>query len=65
MIRNKNEYLTTTEAARLLGFTPDHIRRLISQGIIKANEKLGNSWLISHKAIANVKRRRALSKPKE
>jgi excisionase family DNA binding protein len=58
MLRDK--YLSTQEAAKLLGFTADHIRRLILQDHIKA-EKIGNSWMIKPKDIANIKRRR---KPK-
>lgn len=50
-------YLTTKQAALLLGFCPDHVRRMIGQGKIKA-EKIGNSWLIKIKDIRNIKRQR-------
>jgi len=57
MIRNKANYVTTQEAANILGFHPDYVRRLILQGKIKA-EKLGQSWLIREKDLAKVTRQR-------
>lgn len=59
----KDKYLTTIEAAKLLGFTADHVRRLISKEKIKA-EKVGQNWLILPKSLSGVKRQR-ISKPKE
>lgn len=61
MIRNRASYLTSEEAAKSLGFSKPHIRRLIYNGTIKA-EKLGNNWLIKPKAISHIKRRRKLTK---
>jgi excisionase family DNA binding protein len=63
MIKNLN-YLTSHEAARLLGFCPDHVRRLILQGKIKA-VKLGHSWLIKPSDLKKVKRLRKQKEPKE
>ena len=60
MIKNKDHYLTTFEVAQKIGVTPDHIRRLIMQGKIKA-EKLGNNWLVKPASIKNITRQR---KPK-
>ena len=57
MIKNRVGYLTSNETAKLLGFSQAHVRRLIMNGIIKA-EKLGHNWLIKPKDIANIKRRR-------
>lgn len=51
----KDKYLSSAEAARLLGFTPDHVRRLIIQGKIKA-EKVGHNWLVKPKDILHVRR---------
>lgn len=52
--------LSSKMAAEMLGFSQSHIRRLVRDGIIKA-EILGNSYLIKESAIKNVKRRRSLS----
>jgi len=56
MIKNREQFFTTNEAANVVGVSPDHIRRLISQGKIKA-EKLGNCWLIKTKDL-KIKRQR-------
>lgn len=53
----KNKYLTSYQAAELLGFCQDHVRRLILSGKIKA-EKVGNNWLISPSDISKIKRKR-------
>lgn len=57
MIKNKPNYLTSLEVAEILGFTPDHIRKLIAGGKIKA-EKLGHNWIIERKSISKIKRKR-------
>ena len=57
MIRNRANYLTSAEAATLLGFTPDHVRNLINQGKIKA-EKIGRNWIIEKKNVTKVQRQR-------
>ena len=49
----KDKYLTSKEVAKILGYVPAHIRRLIIQGKIKA-EKIGHTWLISSKAISHI-----------
>lgn len=54
----KDKYLTTPEAAKLLGFSEDHIRHLIQTGAIKA-EKLANRWLIKACAIKGITRQRS------
>ncbi len=50
MTRKIDDLLTTKMAADLLEFTPCYIRRLISQGRIKA-EKFGNGWVMSARAL--------------
>jgi excisionase family DNA binding protein len=60
---SKSKLLTCNDAAKLLGFTPDYIRRLILDGSIQA-EKMGTTWVMSEKAIAHIKRKRRY-KPKE
>lgn len=57
MIKNRDNYLTTGEAAKLIGFHPDYVRRLILRGTIKA-EKLGTNWLIKTQDMAKISRRR-------
>jgi len=57
MAINNLGYYTSAEVAEMLGFTPDHIRRLIMDGKIKA-VKLGNNWLIKPKDIKDIKRLR-------
>jgi len=51
-------------AAERLGFTANWVRRMITQGEIKA-VKHGYDWLIREKDIAHVKRRRKPNKEKE
>lgn len=63
MIKNR-DYLTSAEAATALGFTADHVRRLIIKGKIKA-VKLGHNWLIKPTAILHIKRLRKSKQPKE
>jgi excisionase family DNA binding protein len=53
----KSHYLTSSEVAKLLGFTEGHVRRLIIQGKLKA-EKVGGSWLIKPKDAQKIKRQR-------
>jgi excisionase family DNA binding protein len=57
MIKNRANYLTSFEAAEVLGFTPDHVRKLIARGKIKA-EKLGHIWIIHKKSLHKVRRQR-------
>ncbi len=57
----KEKLITTHDAAELLGFSHDHIRRLCREGKIKA-EKLGNNWLLTEKSLKNIKRMRVEKK---
>jgi excisionase family DNA binding protein len=43
-------YLTTTEAARLTGYTPDHIGLLRRRGRL-TGEKRGRDWFISFESL--------------
>jgi excisionase family DNA binding protein len=56
MIKSKN-YLTSAEAAKKLGFSPEYIRKLILEGKIKG-EKLGRNWIIEIKNLSNIQRQR-------
>lgn len=57
MNTSKNKLLTTSMAAKLLGFTANWVRRMIIKGEIKA-VKHGYDWMLTEKDIAHVKRRR-------
>ena len=46
MKSNLNNFLTTAQAGKRLGYTASHVRRLISCGYLNA-EKKGQDWLIS------------------
>jgi excisionase family DNA binding protein len=54
---SKDNYFTTIDAAKILGFTVDYIRKLIARGKLKAY-KLGNNWIIKPKDLKLVKRQR-------
>ncbi len=53
--------MSLSELAVLKGFTPSHLRRLISEGKLKA-EKVGYSWVVAQKDAATLTRRRAPNK---
>ncbi len=44
------DWITTTEAAELSGYHPDHLRELIRAGKIYA-EKKGNAWWVDRKSL--------------
>jgi excisionase family DNA binding protein len=43
-------YVTTQEAATILGFHVHHVRRMVREGDLKA-KKVGYMWFISRKSI--------------
>ncbi len=49
--------ITCRIAAKILGLSPDYIRRLCGTGKIKA-EKLGHDWLFPEESIKDIKRQR-------
>lgn len=53
----ENRYLTSSETAKLLGFTPDYVRRLILTGKIKA-VKCGHNWIVDPDDVKHIQRRR-------
>lgn len=57
MKKSRSNYITAAEAAQLLGFSHDHVRKLILRGKIKA-EKLGRNWIIEKKNLEHVQRQR-------
>ncbi len=53
--------LSTRDAARILGMSDAHIRRMIGQGKLPAR-KLGHDWLINPQNLVNMRRQRAPKK---
>ena len=47
---NSDDWITTQEAAELSGYHVNHLRRLIRQGLIKA-QKFGPVWQISRQSL--------------
>ena len=41
----RDKIYSTKEAAKELGLSPDHVKRLARDGVIKA-QKLGHDWII-------------------
>ena len=52
-----NSYLTTEEAAEVLGYTRQHIRVLIYEGRLRG-ERFGKSWLVSRSSVEDYSMRR-------
>ncbi len=46
----KDEWLTVNEAAKLSGYHPEHIRRLVRQGAITA-KKFSIVWMVSRDSL--------------
>lgn len=57
MIKNNDKYLTSMEVSKILGISPDYVRKLITTGKIKA-EKLGHNWIVNKKNINKIHRQR-------
>jgi len=57
-------YLTTKEAAKILGVLPRQVTRLIGAGKIKAS-KIGRDWIINEKDLNDyLDRRRSPGRPR-
>ena len=50
------DFTTTEEAAKALGFHVAHIRRMLREGDLEGL-KVGITWLVSRKSVADYKRR--------
>ena len=48
------DYITTKEAAKILGVTVDWVGQLCNQGILKA-EKPGRDWQVSRQSVMGYK----------
>ena len=60
----RRKLLGSVEAAKILGFTPDYVRRLCAAGTIKA-EKISNDWIMYEAALKSIKRQRFPKEAKE
>lgn len=54
---SKGKFITAKQAAERLGFTPDYIRRMCTDGKI-TGEKMGNTWIVNIKELRKIKRQR-------
>jgi excisionase family DNA binding protein len=58
MIKSKqHNFITSAEAAKILGFTADYVRKLILKGVLKG-DKLGRNWIINLKDLKGICRQR-------
>lgn len=61
MKKNLADYVSSTEAAHIVGFSCDYIRKLLNDGTLKG-EKVGRNWVIKRIQLKKIKRQR-FSKP--
>jgi excisionase family DNA binding protein len=50
MIADGNEWLTVREAAKLSGYDPEHVRRLVREGKVTAR-KISIVWLVDRTSL--------------
>jgi len=55
---NENDYITVAEAAEALGYSAQHTRLLLRQGMLKGN-KIGRDWLVLREAVVEYNVRQA------
>lgn len=49
----RENYVTTAEAAELIGKGPNMIAKLCQAGRLPGAEKIGNTWMIPRKSVEN------------
>ncbi len=59
------EYITTADAATLLGCTPAHIRLLLARGDIKGKKAWGGAWMVSKASAEKYKPDSAAGRPRK
>ena len=47
-------WLTVTEAAKLLGYHPNHLRRLLRKGAVSGRKQHNGRWAINRREIERV-----------
>jgi hypothetical protein len=58
------EWLTVNDAARLSGYHPEHIRRLVRQGAITA-KKFSIVWMVSRKSLLSYMKSQEKNSPQD
>jgi hypothetical protein len=49
----KNKWISVSDAAKIVGCTPQHLRKLASESLIPC-ERVGHAWLLDKKTIAKM-----------
>jgi excisionase family DNA binding protein len=57
------EWITTKEAAKILGITPEHMAYLLRKGIVRG-QKIGRDWITTRSAVEEYKENRPKPGPK-
>lgn len=52
-MKKENKLLSCVMAAKILGYTPDYIRRMCASGKIKA-QKVGHDWTLYESALKGI-----------
>ncbi len=63
-IGNEMDYLTTAQAAQILGITPEGVLSLLRRGQLKA-EKVGRDWLYRRADVLRAKERPGRGRPRK
>lgn len=50
-----NGLLTVEEAAKILDYHPNHVRRMLRQGKIRGKKPSGYAWMISRREVRRIK----------
>jgi excisionase family DNA binding protein len=50
-----DDWITTAEAAKLSGYTVQHVRELLTAGAVKG-QRFGNVWQVSRRSLLAYKR---------
>ena len=48
------KWFTVKEAARLLGYHPNHLRRLLRKGAVNGRKQRNGHWKISRREVARI-----------
>lgn len=56
MVNNTRKYISTKEAAKILGFSHSHLRWLIREGKIKGAEKISLRWVLKITSLPEINR---------
>lgn len=59
----EKQLYTSPEVAEMLGVSHSHVRNMISTGIAKPKQKLGNNWLFTLDEIERLRHRKRTRGP--